>query len=158
MSCSQVFTAQPRVSNCTIGQFTGKFGVALYKDGEMVKTLELTDASLTPTRSYKQLQFRPILPSNLSGDDYQLVMVSKANNDTKWRPILTAGVSCIDLEVKGDNVTLRPNTLDRYIDLGTLTAASNAAPAKKDKKSKKENEKSVTSGLGDVDATDFYGN
>jgi hypothetical protein len=148
-----------RVSNCTIGQFNGKFGVALYKNGEMVKTLDLTDASLTPTRSYKQLVFRPILPSNLSGDDYQLVMVSKANNDTKWCPILTAGVSSIDLEIKGDNVTLKPNTIDRYIDLGNLTASSNNSPSKKDKKkSKKDNEKSVASGLGEVDANDFYGN
>ena len=86
-------------------------------------------------------------------------MVSKANNDTKWCPILTAGVSSIDLEIKGDNVTLKPNTIDRYIDLGNLTASSNNSPSKKDKKkSKKDNEKSVASGLGEVDANDFYGN
>ena len=155
---TQVIVKVERVSNCTIGQFNGKFGVALYKNGEMVKTLELTDASLTPTRSYKQLQFRPVLPSNISGDDYQLVMVSKANNDSKWRPILTAGVSCIDLDVKGDNVTLKPNTFDRYIDLGNLTASSTNTPGKKDKKSKKDDTKSVTEGLGNVDANDFYGN
>lgn len=147
-----------RVSNCTIGNFTGNLGVALYKDGEMVKTLEVTDASLTPTRSYRELEFTPILPSNLSGDDYQLVMVSKANSDSKWRPILTAGVGCINLEVKGDNVTLKPNSFDHYVDLGNLTATSNTALGKKDKKSKKDNGKSVTNGLGDVDANDFYGN
>ena len=104
------------------------------------------------------MQFRPVLPSNISGDDYQLVMVSKANNDSKWRPILTAGVSCIDLDVKGDNVTLKPNTFDRYIDLGNLTASSTNTPGKKDKKSKKDDTKSVTEGLGNVDANDFYGN
>ena len=146
-----------RVSNCTIGQFNGKFGVALYKNGEMVRTLELTDASLTATRSYRNLEFTPILPSNISGDDYQLVMVSKANSDSKWRPILTAGVCCIDLDVKGDKVTLKPNTFDRYIDLGDLTASSNNTPGKKDKKSKKGDGKSVTEGLGNVDANDFYG-
>ena len=147
-----------RVSNCTIGQFNGQFGVALYKNGEMVKTLELTDASLTPTRSYRDLQFTPVLPTNLSGDDYQLVMVSKANGDSKWRPILTAGVGCINLEVKGDKVTLIPNTFDRYIDLDDRTAASNTTPAKKSKKDKKGEDKSVTNGLGDIDANDFYGN
>ena len=152
------FVKVERVSNCTIGPFNGKFGVALYKNGEMVKTLELTDASLTPTRSYRDLQFTPVLPTNLSGDDYQLVMVSKANSDSKWRPILTAGVGCINLEVKGDKVTLKPNTFDRYIDLDDLTASSNNAPAKKNKKDKKGDDKSVTSGIGDMDANDFYGN
>ena len=147
-----------RVSNCTIGPFNGQFGVALYKNGEMVKTLELTDASLTPTRSYRDLQFTPVLPTNLSGDDYQLVMVSKANGDSKWRPILTAGVGCINLEVKGDKVILKPNTFDRYIDLDDLTASSNTAPSKKSKKDKKGDDKSVTSGIGDIDANDFYGN
>jgi hypothetical protein len=43
--------------------------------------------------------------------------------------------------------------------LGNLTASSNNSPGKKDKKkSKKDNEKSVASGLGEVDANDFYGN
>ena len=147
-----------RVRNCTIGNFNGKFGVALYKDGEMVRTLEVTDASLTPTRSYLKPEFNPILPNNISGQDYQLVMVSKANDDTKWRPILTSETGCIDLEVRGDNVTLKPNNFDRYIDLGDQTAAAAAKKDKKDKKEKKELGKSVTTGLGDVEADDFYGN
>ena len=157
---TRIWVKVDRVSNCTIGNFTGKFGVALYKNGEFVRTLDVVDATLTPTRSYLDNDFGPILPANISGDDYQLVMVSKANNDTKWRPILTAGVSCIDLEVKGDKVTLKPNTFDRYIDLGNLTATSNNTPAKdkKNKKDKKGDDKSITSGLGDVDANDFYGN
>ena len=147
-----------RVRNCTIGNFNGKFGVALYKDGEMVRTLEVIDASLTPTRSYLKPEFNPILPNNLSGQDYQLVMVSKANDDTQWRPILTSEAGCIDLEVKGDNVTLKLNNFDRYIDLGDQTATAAGKKDKKDKKEKKELGKSVTTGLGDVEADDFYGN
>ena len=147
-----------RVRNCTIGNFNGKFGVALYKDGEMVRTLEVIDVSLTPTRSYLKPEFNPILPNNLSGQDYQLVMVSKANDDTQWRPILTSEAGCIDLEVKGDNVTLKLNNFDRYIDLGDQTATAAGKKDKKDKKEKKELGKSVTTGLGDVEADDFYGN
>lgn len=160
---SRVSIKIERVSNCTIGNFNGKFGVGLYKNGEFVRTLDVIDASLTPTRSYLDNDFGPILPANISGDDYQLVMVSKANNDTKWRPILTAGVSCINLEVKGDKVTLKPNTFDRYIDLDNLSPTASVSSLfgkkdKKDKKDKKGDDKSITSGLGEVDANDFYGN
>ena len=149
----QVLVQVARVLNCTIGDYNGQVGVGLYKNGEFVKTLVTMDVALNQTRIYRNLQFTPVIPNNLSGKGHQLVMVSKDNNDTQWRPILTAGVGCIDLEIKGNDVKLKPNSYDRYIDLGSLSAKQ----GKKDIKSQNNNGKSITNGIGDVDADDFYG-
>ncbi len=158
---AQIWVKVSKVYNCSVGDFVGQYGVALYKDGEMVKTLDLNEISLTPQRFYRNVQFAPTIPSDLSNGTYQLVMVSKANSDSKWRPILTGGVSCIDCVVKGDNVTLNPNSYDRYMDFGFASASGKNAKKDNGKKNKDNGKKDTKntkniSNIGEIDPDDFY--
>lgn len=158
---AQIWVRISRVRNLTVGNFNGQFGVAIFKDGKFMKTIDLQDANLTPKRSYRDIQFAPHMPSDLSNGNYQLVMVSKADEDTKWRPIITAGTGCIDFAVKGDVITFTPNNTDRYIDFGFETASSDKKQKSDNKKSKDKKKKETKKSdkvinFGDLNTDDFY--
>lgn len=119
LSCStgQSVTFSPgTIQSCTLGNFNGKFGVALYKDGEYVSTISSMDIQTQSGYYYTDITFRGTFPKVASGN-YQVMFVSKEKSETEWHPMPSRNCSVIDYVVSGNSVKGSFNYKDHPVNL-----------------------------------------
>lgn len=113
--CGQAFGCNiQQLNSASLFDFNGQMGIGLYENGVLTMVLGTADVSLQSNFLYPTLDIVGQIPTDLPDGSYQLVMVSKSDAESEWRPCLNNNCNCIDIEVRGGVVNGSFNYATHY--------------------------------------------
>ncbi len=110
-----------KLQNIGLWDFKGSVGVGLYKNGKFFKLIHRQDdVSLLRTYFYNDYKVTNVqIPADVAPGAYQMALVYKEANDTKWRACMSRNgrVNCVDAQITASRVKMAFNYDTHFTDL-----------------------------------------
>lgn len=117
-----------KLCNSGSNDFAGKIGFALFANNKLQQVIWEKSVTLPAGSFYSSYQMSVTFPNSVANGKYDLLMVSKSNNQNDWEVFLSKNSvnNCISVTVNSSNIKLSVNPDKTYTDFAQLPIQASA--------------------------------